>query len=80
MPLVELEALTNRRYHTDSNGLVAITDPVLMNRTAFFYVRSHGYEFKKDGFGIGRTRLEVKPGGRAELRIKRKKSPNGFIA
>jgi hypothetical protein len=72
VPLVELEALTNRRYHTDSNGLVAITDPVLMNQTAFFYVRSHGYEFKKDGFGIAGARLEVKPGGRAELRIERK--------
>ena len=72
VPLVELEALTNQSAITDSNGLVAITDPVLMNRTAFFYVRSHGYEFKKDGFGFAGTRLDVKPGGRAELRIKRK--------
>jgi len=72
VPLVELGALTNQKYYTDCNGLVAITDPVLMNRTAFFYVRSHGYEFKKDGFGFDGTRLEVKPGGRADLALKRK--------
>jgi hypothetical protein len=71
VPLVELEALGNQKWWTDSNGLVAIGDPVLMNRTAFFYVRSHGYEHKKDGFGFPGRRIDVKPGGRIDVPIKR---------
>src|SRR5687768_15169653 len=71
VPLVELEALGNQKWWTDSNGLVAINDPVLMNRTAFFYVRSHGYEHKKDGFGFAGRRIEVKPGSRIDVPIKR---------
>ena len=71
VPLVELEAVSGQKWWTDSNGLVAISDPVLMGQTAFFYVRSHGYEIKKDGFGFPGRRLEVKPAGRAEIGIKR---------
>ena len=71
VPLVEVEALTNQRLYTDSNGLVAITDPVLMNRTAFFYIRSHGYELKKDGFGFAGRRIDVRPGGKIDIPIKR---------
>jgi hypothetical protein len=71
VPLVEVEALTNQKWITDSNGLVAISDPVLLNRTAFFYIRSHGYEFKKDGFGFAGARVDLKPGGKIDLPIKR---------
>jgi hypothetical protein len=71
VPLVEVQALTNQKWFTDSNGLVAIDDPVLMNRTAFFYIKSHGYEFKKDGFGFAGARVELKPGGKIDLPIKR---------
>jgi hypothetical protein len=34
-------------------------------------VKSHGYEFRKDGFGIRGIALDVKPGGSAQLKIKR---------
>jgi hypothetical protein len=71
VPLVELRTVNNISCYTDSNGLVAFREPGLMGRKVFFFVRSHGYEFPKDGFGFAGTALEVKEGGRAELKIKR---------
>lgn len=71
VPLVELKTTHNVSYYTDSNGLVAIGDPELMGQSVFFTVRSHGYEFAKDGFGFAGKALDVKAGGRAELKIKR---------
>jgi hypothetical protein len=37
----------------------------------FFHVQSHGYEFRKDGFGYRGATLEIKEGGEAKLHIKR---------
>jgi hypothetical protein len=71
VPLVELRTVNNISYYTDSNGIVAFHEPGLMNRKVFFSVRSDGYEFPKDGFGFAGIALEVKEGGRAELKIKR---------
>jgi hypothetical protein len=71
VPLVELKTINNILFVTDSNGLIAFDEPGLMNREVFFYVRSHGYEFPKDGFGYTGKRLQVKPGGSAEIKIKR---------
>jgi hypothetical protein len=71
VPLVELRTVNNVLYYTDSNGLVAFHDPGLMGRKVFFSVQSHGYEFPKDGFGYAGTAIDVKEGGRAELKIKR---------
>ena len=71
VPLVELRTVNNISYYTDSNGIVAFHEPGLMDRKVFFSVQSHGYEFPKDGFGFAGTALEVKEGGRAELKIKR---------
>jgi hypothetical protein len=71
VPLVELRTVNNISYYTDSNGLVAFHEPGLMGRKVFFYVRSHGYEFPKDGFGFAGKVLDVKEGSRAELKIKR---------
>src|SRR5258708_3368021 len=51
VPLVELRTTNDIRYYTDSNGLIAFDEPGLMNQTVFFHVKSHGYEFPKDGFG-----------------------------
>ncbi len=72
VPLVELRTTGNVRYVTDSNGIAAFFEPGLMDQRVFFYVRSHGYEFPKDGFGFAGTSLEVKPGGSARIKIKRK--------
>jgi hypothetical protein len=71
VPLVELTTVNGLRFVTDSNGIVAFQEPGLMGRKVFFTVRSHGYEFPKDGFGSRGTALETTPGGHAELRIKR---------
>jgi len=71
VPLVELQTTNNIRYYTDSNGLIAFHEPGLMDRTVFFNVKSHGYEFPKDGFGIRGTGVKISPGGSAQLKIKR---------
>lgn len=71
VPLVELQTVNHLRYYTDSNGVVAFHEPGLMKRTVFFFVRSHGYEAPKDGFGLAGVRLETTPGGSATLKIKR---------
>ena len=71
VPLVELETVNHARFVTDSNGLVAFDEPELMGQTVFFFVRSHGYEFPKDGFGNAGVRVAVKPGGSAEVKLKR---------
>ena len=72
VPLVELRTTANTRYLTDSNGVVAFHEPGLMDQRVFFFVQSHGYEFPKDGFGFAGKMLDVKPGGSAQLKIKRK--------
>ena len=71
VPLVELTTTSGIVYVTDSAGFVAFVEPGLMDRRVFFSVKSHGYEFAKDGFGIRGIALDVKPGGHAQLKIKR---------
>ncbi|BCM88967.1 hypothetical protein IAD21_00809 [Abditibacteriota bacterium] len=71
VPLVELKTTSEVSYYTDSNGIVAINDPELMGQNVFFKVKSHGYEYPKDGFGISGTALQLKAGGRGTIKIKR---------
>src|ERR1043166_8813398 len=71
VPLVELRTVNQIRYYTDSNGVVAFHEPGLMGQSVFFSVRSHGYEFAKDGFGFPGKALDVSEGGSATLKIKR---------
>src|SRR5262245_28961222 len=71
VPLVELTTTNGVTYVTDSAGFVAFSDPGLMNSRVFFHVKSHGYEFAADGFGIRGVALDVKAGGSAQLVIKR---------
>jgi len=75
VPLVELQTVNNIRYYTDSNGIVAFHEPGLMDQRVFFHVKSHGYEFPKDGFGYQGQALDVSPGGSATLPIKRLNIP-----
>jgi len=42
-----------------------------MGQSVFFHIKSHGYEFAKDGFGFRGKALTVKEGGSAVLKIKR---------
>jgi hypothetical protein len=71
VPLVELETVNHIRCYTDSNGVVAFREPGLMDKTVFFYVKSHGYEYPADGFGMRGKALKVEAGGSASLKIKR---------
>ncbi len=72
VPLVELETVNHIRFVTDSQGYAAINDPDLLNRKVFFTVRSHGYEYPKDGFGFHGKAVETIPGQTEILRIKRR--------
>lgn len=71
VPLVELQTINNIRHYTDSNGIVAFHEPGLVDREVYFHVKSHGYEFPKDGFGFRGKRLKVEPGETVTLKIKR---------
>lgn len=71
VPLVEVSTTDATHHWTDSAGVVAFYEPGLMNREVFFSIKSHGYEFPKDGFGFAGRRLKTIPGGRAELKIHR---------
>lgn len=71
VPMVELKTTNHLRYVTDSSGFVAFYEPGLMNTDVHFKLKSHGYEYAKDGFGYPGRALKVVEGGSAELRIKR---------
>jgi hypothetical protein len=74
VPLVELRTVSNIKYFTDSNGIVAFYEPGLMDQEVFFFVESHGYEFPKDGFGFRGIRLKTIPiriGASATVKIDR---------
>jgi hypothetical protein len=71
VPLVELRTVNGIVLVTDSNGLATFDEPGLMDQKVFFHVKSHGYEFPKDGFGYRGQALDVRVGGSARIRIKR---------
>jgi hypothetical protein len=71
VPLVELRTTDEATYYTDSNGIVAFAEPAYMGRRVFFHVRSHGYEYPKDGFGYAGVALDVTPGGSARIALRR---------
>ncbi len=71
VPCVELKTVNDISFWTDSAGVVAFFEPGMMDRKVFFYVKSEGYEFPKDGFDYRGVTLETRRGGRAELKLKR---------
>ena len=71
VPLVELKTVNHAIYLTDSAGRAAIHEPGLAGQTVFFHVRSHGYEYPRDGFGMAGARVKVVPGKKEVLKIKR---------
>lgn len=71
VPLVELRLVDQTTYLTDSAGRAAIEEPGLEGQTVFVYVRSHGYEFPKDGFGYAGARVKWIAGGKEILKLKR---------
>ena len=71
VPLVELRTVNEVRLVTDSAGVAAFVEPGLEGEKVFFHVKSHGYEFPKDGFGYRGVALAVTEGGAATIKIKR---------
>ena len=71
VPLVELRTVNHLHFVTDSAGRIAFHEPGLMGRPVFFHVRSHGYEFPKDGFGYAGKALTLAAGETATLRVRR---------
>lgn len=71
VPLVELRTVNDIRYFTDSNGIVAVDEPGLANRDVHFQIKSHGYEYPKDGFGFRGKMFKLTPGGHEKINIKR---------
>ncbi|MCI0640032.1 MAG: hypothetical protein L0Y72_04970 [Gemmataceae bacterium] len=71
VPLVELRTTNDILHVTDSAGYVAFDEPGLMGKEVYFSVKSHGYEYPKDGFGFRGVKLKPTPGGSATLKIKR---------
>jgi len=71
VPMVELETMDNQLYVTDSAGRVAFSEPGQMGVPVWFSMRSHGYEFPIDGFGMTGQRFTPTAGGRAVVKAKR---------
>lgn len=72
VPLVELRTVNDLRYYTDSAGIVAFDEPGLLGQEVYFHIKSHGYEFPKDGFGLRGKALETKAGGSVQIKLPRK--------
>ena len=71
VPLVELKTVNGIAHWTDSNGIIAFSEPGLMNHEVYFHVRSHGYDYPKDGFGNRGLKMKPTAGGKATIRVKR---------
>jgi hypothetical protein len=72
VPLVELETVNSVRFLTDNAGRVAFAEPGLADQEVFFFVRSHGYELPKDGFGFAGVRITPRPGVPVEIKLTRR--------
>ena len=71
VPLVKFETVNNRRYYSDSNGMIAFDEPELLDKQVYFHISSHGYTIDADGFGYRGVRLHTKPGSSVEVKIQR---------
>lgn len=71
VPIVELETMDNQLLVTDSAGRIAFNEPGQMGVPVWFSMRSHGYEFPIDGFGMTGRRITTTPGGSEIVKAKR---------
>lgn len=71
VPLVEISTVHNVTHITDNHGITVWPEPELAGEDVFFQLKSHGYEFTKDGFGYAGKRLTPVAGETVELKIKR---------
>ncbi|MEK5026722.1 hypothetical protein [Paenibacillus sp. FSL M7-1046] len=71
IPLVELKTTNNILYYTDSAGVVAFSEPGLMDQPVFFHLSSHGYDIPADMFGNRGQAVEIMPGGMITIEMNR---------
>ncbi len=71
VPLVELKTTNSILLITDSRGIIAFNEPGLMNQRVFFYVSSHGYDYRGRVFDAQGITLTTTPGDSATIRITR---------
>ncbi len=71
VPLAELRTVNHIVHWTDSQGIVAFSEPGLMDQEVFFHLESPGYEGPKDSFGYQGLSLRTLSGGTATVRLRR---------
>jgi hypothetical protein len=71
VPLVQLRTTHNVTFVTDNAGVIALDAAELMGREVWFDVIGHGYEVKKDGFGMRGVRLKPEPGATLRVEVNR---------
>jgi len=69
--MVELRTTHNVRLVTDNAGVIAFDLPELMGVETWFDVSGHGYEVRKDGFGMRGVRLTPRPGATNRIEVNR---------
>ena len=72
VPLVELETVHHLKFVTDNMGIAVIEASEFQDQEVYFSIKSHGYEFRKDGFGFRGKKVHVNSGSSAVLKIQRK--------
>ena len=71
VPMVELETVNHLTHISDSAGIIAFNEPGLMEREVYFHVRSHGYDYPKDGFGYRGLKLTPRAGTQVTVKVMR---------
>jgi len=71
VPMIELRTTHQMRFITDNAGLIALDAAELMGRETWFTVIGHGYEVRKDGFGMRGVRLTPEPGKTLRVEVNR---------
>ncbi|HZZ42538.1 MAG TPA: hypothetical protein VFE58_06350 [Tepidisphaeraceae bacterium] len=71
IPLVRLELTDNQIFWTDSNGIVAFSDPSLMGQRVWFGVSSPGYQCPSQFMNTPGIAVDTHPGGSATLKLTR---------
>ena len=67
VPAVEMRTNDGRSFVSDSAGMVALLEPDLFGLSVFFRVRSFGYRFGEELFGVPGTILRIRRGGSTTL-------------
>ncbi len=71
VPLVELRTTHNVRFVSDNAGIIAFDLPELMGTETWFFVKGHGYDVPKDGFGYRGIRLLPTRGKKLRVKVRR---------